>query len=164
MVTTVSIAKNKVKFARENNCLKNTTPIINPMHIEVNKNFLNKLNGLHTLNKSKKLIKDVEITHKVEIFLLEIPMLPKTNEIRTTLITIEIPPGKALFIILCKKLPLILSLFGSSAKIKEGIPIVSTLVNVICIGSNGYCMCINKKSIASNVEYTVLTKNSDADL
>ena len=46
------------------------------------------------------------------------------------LITAVNPVGKAFDIIFFKKLPLILSLLGSKANIKEGIPIVTKLIKL----------------------------------
>ena len=46
------------------------------------------------------------------------------------LITTVKPGGKALEMTFFKKLPLILYLLGSNASIKEGIPIVTTLIKL----------------------------------
>ena len=74
-----------------------------------------------------------------------------------------IPVGIDLDITFLKKFPLTLSLFGSKAKIKDGMPIVIVLINVNCIGTKGYAFPINKNINASIVEYMVFTKNSEAE-
>ena len=84
--------------------------------------------------------------------------------INNILKTIDKAHGKAFVIIFINNRPFILSLLGSRAKTKDGMPMVSTLVNVICIGINGYGMFINKKTMARRVAYIVLTKNKDDDL
>ena len=70
-----------------------------------------------------------------------------------------IPVGNDLEITFLKKFPLIRALFGSRASINDGIPIVTVLINVSCIGTNGYASPINKNMRASIVEYIVFTKN-----
>ena len=65
--------------------------------------------------------------------------------------TIVIAVGIDLLMILKKKCFFTLFLFGSKARIKEGIPMVVTLVKVSWIGTNGYGKEINKKQIASKV-------------
>ena len=52
-------------------------------------------------------------------------------------ITIVRPAGKALLNTFIEKFPFILSLLGSKANMKDGIPIVKQLVSVNCIGSKG---------------------------
>ena len=74
-----------------------------------------------------------------------------------------IPVGNDLEITFLKKFPLIRALFGSRASINDGIPIVAVLINVSCIGTNGYASPINKNMRASIVEYIVFTKNKDAE-
>lgn len=74
-----------------------------------------------------------------------------------------IPVGIDLDITFLKKFPLTLSLLGSKAKIKDGMPIVIALINVNCIGTKGYAFPINKNINASIVEYIVFTKNSEAE-
>ena len=54
-----------------------------------------------------------------------------------TLTTIVSPPGIDFFNTFKKKLPFILFLFGSKARINAGIPIVIELTKLSCIGWNG---------------------------
>ena len=52
-------------------------------------------------------------------------------------------------------MPFILSLFGSNASTKDGIPIVTVLINVSWIGIKGYGILTNKnieKEISENIE------------
>ena len=54
-----------------------------------------------------------------------------------TFITIVSPPGIDFFNTFIKKLPYTLFLFGSKANIKDGMPIVTELTKLSCIGSKG---------------------------
>ena len=60
--------------------------------------------------------------------------------------------GKAFDIIFFKKFPWILSLFGSKANKKEGIPIATSDIKLICTGSNGYSELKNKNNTAKTLE------------
>ena len=53
--------------------------------------------------------------------------------------------GAAFFKTFFKKFPFTLSLFGSKASTKDGIPIVTALARVNCTGINGYGISINRK-------------------
>ena len=77
-------------------------------------------------------------------------MVPNNN-INNIFSTIVNAVGIDLLIILKKKCFFTLFSFGSSAKIRDGIPIVVTLVKVNWIGTNGYGKEINIKQTASNV-------------
>ena len=80
----------------------------------------------------------VKITAKVEKYVeSKLNILDTKDKINILNTTVK-AAGIALFIIFIKKLPLILSLFGSKANTKDGIPIVKTFIRVICIGSKGY--------------------------
>ena len=59
--------------------------------------------------------------------------------------------GIDLLIILKKKYFFTRFSFGSNANIKDGIPMVETLINVNWIGTNGYGNEINKKQSANKV-------------
>ena len=105
--------------------------------IEINKSFFIQVKGLHKRYKSKKLTKAFIRTHMVEVSTL----LKEYKEEKTIIIkisrTMTIAFGKDFTKTLLKKFPRIRFLFGSSAKIKDGIPIATTLVNVNWMGSNG---------------------------
>ncbi len=60
--------------------------------------------------------------------------------------------GKALLIIFLNKFPLMRSRFGSNASMNDGMPIVTALIKVICIGIKGYGAVINKNSNESRQE------------
>ena len=77
---------------------------------------------------------------------------------------IVIDVGNATDATFIKNLPFTFSLFGSSARINAGIPIVNTLVNVNCIGINGYVFFININSINKSIAYNVFVIKRDADL
>ena len=67
-------------------------------------------------------IRTVSYTH------LDVYKRQATN--RRTLVIMVIAPGRDFLIMLVIKLPLIRSLFGSNARIKEGIPMVTALIKV----------------------------------
>ena len=85
---------------------------------------------LVNVNSSNNPYTPVEITHKLVCTSLEI-MSNLFNIVSAKMLaTTHRAVGKALDITLCKKFPLIFSLLGSSAKTKEGIPIVTKLIKL----------------------------------
>ena len=68
--------------------------------------------------------------HKLEKYSSAMILYFFNNANEKILITAVNPVGKAFDIIFFKKLPLILSLLGSKANIKEGIPIVTKLIKL----------------------------------
>ena len=112
---------------------KSLKPINIPIKPAINtviKQNLNLFKGKHILNNNKKPVNPVIITHNVDICTsFNLKKLPNI-EIATIFKTIVNDVGKDRLKTLIRKLPLILSLLGSKAKIKEGIPIVKTLVKV----------------------------------
>ena len=75
-----------------------------------------------------------------------------------------IPAGVAIRKTLPRKLPRILSLFGSSESTKLGIPMVNMLIRVICEGFNGYCSTLIRENIARSSEKIFLVRYSVAVL
>ena len=82
----------------------------------------------------------------------------------TTHITTVMETGKAFEMTFLKNFPFTRSLLGSSARITEGMPMVSALMNVICLGMNGKSDLIIRKQIAKSKLYSVFTRKRDADL
>lgn len=132
--------------------LKTKMPQDKPKTMVAKRISFNKLNGLQILYNINKPVYEVNITDRVEATSagsLNIKEKAQTNKIFATTV---IAPGKEFFNIFKKKLPFNLSLVGSNERIKDGIPIVKALVNVICIGIKGYCIFKNKNTIAKIVE------------
>ena len=99
--------------------------------------FLNLLNGTDILYMSIIPISEVTVVVKSAYFWRDIS---KTEYIPTQITsakTIVKAVGSDLPIIFLNSFPLIRSLFGSSASTNEGIPIVTVLISVICIGMKG---------------------------
>ena len=85
---------------------------------------------LQSLNNRIRPHIPVLITHKLEKSLSRImPFLFNIDNIKI-LIATQSPEGNAFEITCLKKFPLTLSLFGSKAKINDGIPIVTTLIRL----------------------------------
>ena len=92
---------------------------------------------LQSLNNRIRPHIPVLITHKLEKSLSRImPFLFNIDNIKI-LIATQSPEGNAFEITCLKKFPLTLSLFGSKAKINDGIPIVTTLIRLNWIGIKG---------------------------
>ena len=123
--------------ASENISLPNIIPAANPLDINIISTFLMLFNGRDILKSKSKPVYPVKITEIVKnssILNLKIFVANMTDKMLSTTL---IAAGIDLLIIFIKKLPFILSLLGSKAKMKDGIPIVNILINVICIGING---------------------------
>ena len=89
------------------------------------------------LNNNDSPQEPVKITLKLEKYLSDIT-LNLFNIVKIVIDRItNAAVGKDFEITFFKKLPLILSLLGSNASIKDGIPIVTTLIKVNCIGMKG---------------------------
>ena len=71
-------------------------------------------------------------------------------------------PGKAEERTFGKNLPVTLSEFGSSARIKDGTPMVTIPISVSCCGAKGSSLGINININASKKLYMVLTRKSEA--
>ena len=112
-----------VRSTRENSGWKNSIAIIKPTTIRVYSAARNRLNGTQTLNT-------VKMTAKVEICSLGRWRNSETATNNRMLVIIVKAPGKDFRMILTKNFPRIRSLFGSKARIKEGIPIVKVLISV----------------------------------
>lgn len=120
-----------VKVDKEKKSLKTTTQNKKEKDINKNRSFRILLKGIQRLNSNKSPLNPVKITQSVDISVLENENILEIYIINDIANTIVIPQGKDLLIMLLNKFPLIRLLFGSSANTKDGIPIVSTLVNVI---------------------------------
>ena len=129
-----------------NHQFKYVKPIINnPTMINVNINLYGDTSNfdfslfldLDKVNKSDKPEIPVAITHSEEYAYSGIILNFTKNAITKMLIIVVRAVGIAFEIIFFKKLPCILSLLGSKASINEGIPIVTTLIKLKWIGSNG---------------------------
>ena len=120
----------QLRIARENKFLNPTIPNTKKkINVKI-KIFLRLLSGLHTLYRCKKAVNPVMITDNVDIsdsLILNILPTITTINIFTTIVNAE---GIAFAKILIKKLLLNCSLFGSKAKINDGIPMVKALVKV----------------------------------
>lgn len=153
--------------------LKSVSPNINIIVNMIESTILNIENGnlvsspflvLESVNNKIIPHRPVDMTHKLENCSSGIiPNLFNIDSANIFIATVS-PVGNAFDITFFKKYPFILSLFGSNASINDGIPIVTTLIKLNCIGTNGYDSPINKNISASTVEYIVFTKNNDADL
>ena len=99
--------------------------------------FLNLFKGREMLYISIIPTNEVKNTVNNEYLYCEIL---KNSYIPTQTLSIQITvkaAGMDFFTIFLNKLPDILSLLGSSARINDGMPIVIALISVICIGING---------------------------
>ena len=92
------------------------------------------LNGLQSLNKNINPVVPVIITIKVLARLASILKWSLNNTIITTLKTTVKAAGTLLLTTFKIKLPLTLSLLGSSASINDGILIVQDVIKLKCIG------------------------------
>jgi hypothetical protein len=95
------------------------------------------LNGRQSLNISINPTANATMTESVEtcgFVKFSGPLNSVKNKTPRIIVRAE---GNDFFKTFAKKLPLIRSLFGSSASTNDGIPIVSELTNVRWIGSNG---------------------------
>ena len=122
---------------REKKFLKNKTHIQNKAIKKLSKTFLSKLKGILILYKSIKPVITVKHTHKVEVSISE------KLKIEDNIITIKIlqtivnAVGSERFKTFTMIFPLIFSLFASKANTNDGIPIVTILISVNCIGTKG---------------------------
>ena len=148
----------------ENKSLKSTIPSVNSIISDTNNIRLNLLNGTLILYNKVKPVKPVNITARVDTSASVILIIFGKKDIITTLVTMVRAVGKAVFMTFIMILPFILSLFGSRARINDGIPMVTMLVKVSCIGTKGYVVLKNINMIASKVAYVVLQRNNEADL
>ena len=119
-----------VRSTRENSGWKNSIAIITPTTIRVYSADRNRLNGTQTFNRVRSPVNPVKMTAKVEICSLGRWRNSETATNYRMLVIIVIAPGKDFRMILTKNFPRIRSLFGSKARIKEGIPIVKVLISV----------------------------------
>lgn len=147
----------KLKF------LKHRSPISIPVFMTMNSAIRRGLNGREILNRSI-----IDTAVRIHTLRVEYSTSDKENiRIHITdiiiLSTIVNPAGMAFFRILKRNIPFILSLFGSSASIRDGIPIVNALISVYCIGINGYGAVIKINSRARSMENIVLEINNVAE-
>ena len=92
------------------------------------------------------IVADVEI-HSASI----LNTRPKIT-IALTEINIVSPAGAAILSTLDRKFPLILLVFGSSASMNDGTPIVNALIKVSCLGFNGYESTLIIENMARRIE------------
>lgn len=118
----------KVILVIENHPSKTSIQKLNNKIIENNKVKRIGFNGLLILYNNIKPVKTVKITARVEICSCVKLNIGPNMVISIIFPTIVIEEGKDFPSMFIKKFPLILSLFGSKASIKEGIPIVTMLV------------------------------------
>ena len=128
---------NKLSLDNEKRSVKKTIPIKKQEAIVPNRIFLIKLNGLQILKSKPRPHIPVRITQIVDVSLEGKLKTCDNNIVASISRTIIMAQGRALLIILTNKFPFTLSLLGSKASIKEGMPIVNTLVRVICMGIKG---------------------------
>ena len=122
------------------------------------------LNGLDIFIISIKPVSTVSITHIVE-YICDGNFKNIFNIKTITIFSITVNAvGIDLLITFPINLPFTLSLFGSNARINDGIPIHTSEIKLSCIGINGYSAFTNTNNIARIVEYIVFDKNNDADL
>ena len=145
------IIKCGVNNVKENKSLKTTAPNINIQINVTNKTLLKLLNGTLILYKSIKPVNPVNKTASVDTSSSVNLMISGKTVIIRILATIVRAVGKDFLSTLIIILPFIRSLFGSNAKMNDGIPIVTILVNVNWIGINGYALSKNKKITANKV-------------
>ena len=121
-------------MVNENSVLSPMIPTKNKIIMLLNNIFLVKLNGKHNLYKRIKPVYPVKITHNVDVSLGLILNIYDANITTNILVTIVKAVGIALLITFSKKFPFTIALFRSNANTNDGIPIVTILVNVSCIG------------------------------
>ena len=95
------------------------------------------LNGMLIFISRINPVMVVTITARVESCGAVKPKRLSKNTRITIFSTMVSPVGMDLLITLTTNFPRTISLFGSKAKINDGIPIVSVLISVRCIGSKG---------------------------
>ena len=124
----------------------------NPKTIKINRAALIVLKGLHILYKWINPVIAVKKTHK------EVSKPSCKRKIFVNIVTKIIlkttvnAVGKLLLTIFNKNWPFTKSLFGSKAKIKEGIPIVKPVIKVNCIGIKKY---LEEIKMLNNIKRTV---------
>ena len=93
--------------------------------------------GFISLNTMKKLTAATIIVVRVDIQSMEISVNSATNTEAMEHTATAIPWGIAFFIIFLIKLPLIISVLGTNASKKLGVPIAIVLISVSCMGRKG---------------------------
>ena len=96
------------------------------------------ISGLLILYIKRIAVYAVMITAIVDVCSFDMLSKLAKNTNNNIFTTVVIPLGIALLITFMKNLPFTLDLFGSSARINAGIPIVKLFIKVICIGIKGY--------------------------
>ena len=119
-----------VKLASSNTFLNPNIPKEKIVIIKISNTILKALNGLHNLYNNINPVKPVKRTQIVEVSISVNLKISLTIIVIKTLATIVSAAGRDLLITFGKKCPVTLSLLGSSAKMNDGIPIVTTLVKV----------------------------------
>lgn len=100
------------------------------LNLENGNFFPSLLRALASVNKNNIPTVPVDITHKLE-YISFATISNLLSIVNITILRIEVNAGgMALLITLCRKCPFILSLLGSNASKKEGIPIVTILIKL----------------------------------
>ena len=123
-----------VRFTKEKKGWKNRIAMINPDTIRVYKAARNTLNGMQTFKSVSSPVNPVIITAKVEICSLGRSRKREIAANSSTFATMVNAPGRDFRMMFTINSPRIRSLFGSRAKINEGMPMVKVLINVNWIG------------------------------
>ena len=142
----------KLGADNEKKPLNNSMEIPNAALMTEKRIFRVKLNGVHSLNSSRKPFRPVRITQSVDISTAVSGTIFDVAVTESMEMTMVRAHGSAFFIMLKNKLPSMRLLLGSSASTNDGMPMVNMLMSVIWMGMNGYGVWKNRNKIASSVE------------
>ena len=123
---------------------------------------LNALNGSHNLYR--KINPEIPVRNTTKLETTSSGKLNAYLNISTmiTLNTTVSAAGTRLPITFTKKFPLTISVFGSRAKINDGIPIVNVVINVSWIGIKKYLLPKMIHSKTKRIVKIVFTNNKEA--
>ena len=138
-------------MAVENQSFNIVKHIENRIIIDINNVVLKIFIGLLILNNNINPVNTVKIIHMLEYVSIGRLYFMLINTIKIIFITVVKAIGIDFAITFGKNFPLTLSVFGSNAKINDGIPIHTNDIKLNCIGINGYGIFANTKIIASIV-------------
>ena len=134
---TRAMSMGRVKVVRAKNSLRNSTDATKAASSTPNKAPRRPLNGVLILNSMIKPVKQVSTTAKVDMSWLESPKGPLRAHSSTMLAVMVKAAGMLCRMTFKMNLPRSLSLLGSKARMKEGVPMVKVEISVCCTGWKG---------------------------
>ena len=133
------------KLAKLKNWYWKNAPYINIINKNINNAFLSKLNGLHTLYRWINPVVPVKNTARA-LTISSDKLKACSNKTINMIFKNTVTPAGILFLNIFKmKFPDTIFVFGSRARINEGIPIVHVVIRVNWIGIKKYSERVNKQ-------------------